>query len=94
MGWVCPKHGKERIHKMRLNRYVDPWEFEVLVFSCGRFIAGTIKGKNYHDPDDFMTAFKQLLDEWKETRELYRFFSFRELESRIDRKLGLMEKRR
>ena len=94
MGWVCPEHGKEKIRLMRLNEFVGTWEFEAIFFSCGRLVSGTIKGKLYHGPDEFMTAFKQLLDEWKETRELYRSFGFRELESRFDRKLGLVEKRR
>lgn len=79
---------------MILNEDVNPWEFEVLLFSCGRFIAGTVKGRHYDDPDEFLRAFQQLLDEWRETRELYRFWGFKELESKVSRKLGIQEKRR
>jgi len=89
MGWVCPEHGKERIHLMILNRDVHPWEFEAIFFSCGRLVAGTIEGKHYHEPDEFVKAFKQLLEKWRQEKELYHHFGMSDLEAMIDRKLGI-----
>lgn len=88
---ICPKHGREKTHLMILNRYVTPWEFEALFFSCGRFILGTIEGKGYRNPDHFIEAFEELMERWKQEKEFWHHWGSTDLESYYDAKLGIGE---
>jgi len=54
-------------------------EFEVLVFSCGRFIAGTIQGRHFQKEAAFREAMNTYFEERRKLRELYEHFGFYDL---------------